>query len=315
MKMIDFHCDTILRLYEENPEANLYKNDFHVDIKKLEQSNSLAQFFALFVDLEKNIKEGKDPWIEYMGMHSRFAKEMIEYKNHISLATNYDEMKHNQREGKISAFLTLEGGGIVDGKIERIETLHDMGVRLITLTWNYINSIGYPNGEKTNHLGLTSFGKDLVEKMSEKKMIVDTSHLSDAGFYDVADILKSPFVASHSCVREIRNHGRNLTDDMLKTLGQTGSLVGINFCPYFLNDDNKGSVESLVKHIDHMVNKAGIESVGLGTDFDGMGGDLEIPHIGQMHLLQKGLSKHGYSHDQIEKIWCKNGERLIKEVL
>lgn len=316
MKMIDLHCDTILRLYEEDPSQNLLKNDFHVDLEKLKKSESLAQFFALFIDLEKIKSDGKDPWTEYMGMHSRFASEMMANKDVITLAMNSKEMEHNEREGKISAFLTVEEGGIIENQIERIDTLSDMGIRLITLTWNYINSIGYPNGEETNTFGLKPFGKDVVEKMKEKNMIVDVSHLSDAGFYDVADILKSPFTASHSSARTLRNHGRNLTDDMLKTIGNTGSIVGVNFCPFFLTEEPYiQSVESIVKHIDHMVNTAGIEAIALGTDFDGIYGDMEIDNIGDMKMLYDGLKNIGYSDDKIEKIWNLNAKRLIKDVL
>lgn len=316
MKMIDLHCDTILRLYGEDPSQNLMRNNFHVDLEKLKNSDSLAQFFALFIDLEETRKNGKDPWIEYMGMHSRFASEMMANKDAITLAMNSSEMEHNEKEGKISAFLTVEEGGIIEDQIERLDTLHDMGIRLITLTWNYINSIGYPNGEETNTFGLKPFGKDVVEKMKEKKMIVDVSHLSDAGFYDVADILKSPFTASHSSVRAIRNHGRNLTDDMLKTIGNTGSIVGVNFCPFFLTDEPyMQSVDALVKHIDYMVNTAGIEAVALGTDFDGIYGEMEIEHIGEMSKLYEGLKRIGYGEDKIERIWNLNAKRFIKDVL
>lgn len=315
MKMIDLHCDTIMRLHEENPNANLSANEFHIDLEKLEKSDSLAQFFALFIDLEETKAQGINPWDKCLAMHSRFTNEMENNKNKISLATNYKKMKQNELQGKISAFLTVEEGGIIENDIKRIDTLHEMGIRLITLTWNYINSIGHPNGEKTNHLGLTDFGKEVVEKMKDKHMIVDVSHLSDKGFYEVADILNSPFVASHSCVRNLRNHSRNLTDEMLKKIGQSGSIVGINFCPYFLNEEYITTVDSLVEHIDYMVNKAGIESVALGTDFDGITGEFEISNIGEMSKLYQGLVKHGYKDTQIEKIWHLNTERIIKDIL
>ena len=140
--------------------------------------------------------------------------------------------------------------------------------------------------------------------MGAKGMIVDVSHLSDGGFYDVAGLLKGPFVASHSNSRSLCPHPRNLTDDMLRILGEHGGLAGLNFCPRFLRpDQNASEIDDMVRHIRHMVNEAGLEAVGLGSDLDGISGDLEISNIRQIPLLERALKKSGFPESAIEKVF------------
>ena len=306
--MIDLHCDTILLLDKSGKRANLRKNNFSVDIEKMKKNKSIAQFFALFINLE----EHKEPWKYFENLYSRFIKEMEENKDEIILVKNYEEMKNTK---KISAFLTVEEGGIIGNNLERLDILYDLGIRLITLTWNYENSIGYPNIDGYNNKGLTNFGKKVVEIMNHKGMIIDVSHLSDKGFYDVASISKKPFIASHSNARSITNHSRNLTDEMLRIIGLKDGVVGINFCPIFVNDNEISSIDSLVKHMKHIINIAGIDTMAIGTDFDGIKGNLEIKNISQMYLLKDALKKSGLSEDKIDKIWYKNATRIIKEIL
>lgn len=316
MNIIDLHCDTISRLYDSKEKKELYKNDFHIDIEKLKRGNSKAQFFALYMDLEAKYKKGKTAFDHCLGMLDRFYNEIEKNSEHISIARNYDEMEKNYNEGKMSAFLTIEEGGVLEGNLYNLRNFYRLGVRLITLTWNYTNCIGYSSFEyKNNHKGLTEFGRDVVKEMNRLGMIIDVSHLSDRGFYDVAELSTKPFIASHSDARNIQEHERNLTDDMLKIIGERGGVSGINFCIPFLGNSKEGRVEDMVKHITHMKNIGGIELPALGSDFDGIGGKLEISNIGEMDKLYHGLSKAGFSEDDIEKIFYKNAERVIKEVL
>lgn len=315
MKMIDLHCDTVLGMEQGQ---GLYRNDCHVDIQKLQKSNSLAQFFALFINSGEAEKAGVDPWDRFLKLYEIFQTQMEENSAHIALTRNAREMAINEQDHKISAFLTIEEGGVLDGKIDRLQQACDMGVRLITLTWNYPNCLGYPNGMNSMEhraCGLTAFGREVVEAMNHLGMIVDVSHLSDAGFDEVATISQKPFIASHSNARALCGHGRNLTDEMLNKLGNCGGVAGLNFCPAFLNEEKICTPEILAAHARHMVNCAGIEAVALGTDFDGIGGDLRIPDIGEMHLLWEALSKKGFSEREIEKIWFANAKRIIEEVL
>lgn len=317
MKFIDMHCDTIWKIQQSHGISTLYQNDFQVDIKKLQKSNSIAQFFALFVDTNSEIRKGIRPWDDFIAKYEIMEKQLELFSYDIRLAKNNSDLEKNIADNKISAFLTIEEGGILEGQINRLQKVYDMGVRLITLTWNYPNSIGFPNSlskEEYPNQNLTEFGREVIQKMNELGMIIDVSHLSDDGFYDVHKLSKKPYVASHSNARALMNHGRNMTDDMLKTLGDDGGIVGLNFHPPFLNKEHNSTVDALVSHIKHMADKAGIDAIAIGTDFDGIEGYQEVKDIGQMDKLFNALEKI-YSYDEIEKIWYKNTQRIIKEVM
>lgn len=316
MGLIDLHCDTAWKIFHSNKEGNLLENSYHVDIKKLQRANSIAQFFALFIDQEEYLKRRVTPFEHCNDMFDCFYKELIRNKEYINLARNYDELVKNKEEGKISAFLTIEGAEPIENKISNINYFYRLGVRLITLTWNYENQIGYPNcNDKYRNKGLTSFGKEAVEEMNNLKILVDVSHLSDGGFYDVAELAKMPFVASHSNSREVTNHPRNLTDEMIKILANKGGIMGLNFCtPFITSTERITKVEHIVAHAKHIKNVGGIDVVSIGADFDGIGGSLEINNIGEMDKLALGLNKAGFSDDEIDKIFYKNAERVIKEL-
>lgn len=312
MSIIDLHCDTILKLMDDKESLGLYKNDFSVDIEKLNKAGSAAQFFALFIYL----KSGRDPLEYCLEMVDKFYDEMDKNSSSIALARNYAELIKNKNEGRISAFLTIEEGGAIKGELYNLRNFYRLGVRLLTLTWNFPNEIGYPNvSEKYSKMGLTSFGKDVVYEMNRLKMIIDVSHLSDGGFYDVAKLSKKPFMASHSNSRFITNHSRNLTDDMIKLLSEKGGVMGINFAKAFLGNKDISYVEDMILHIEHIKNVGGIDVISLGTDFDGISPELEIKNIGEIDKLIKGLNKNGFSDDEIEKILYRNALRVIKDVL
>ena len=310
MKLIDFHCDTILSCIDSDGEVKLRKNDLCIDIQKLKKVNSMAQFFAMFVDLDKY----SAPMDRCLEMIDCFYNEIEENSADIAFAGSMKELKKNRAAGKISAFITVEEGGVLEGKLRNLRILYRLGVRLITLTWNYPNCIGYPNFQwEYKDKGLTAFGEEVVAEMNRLGMIIDVSHLSDQGFYDVVRLSQKPFVASHSNARAVENHWRNLTDDMLRKLAEKGGVAALNLEPEFLGDG--GSLEAMTRHIVHMTNTAGIEAVAIGTDFDGCSTLTAIKNTGDMHLLIDALSKAGFSNGDIERIMYKNGERVIKDVL
>lgn len=312
MMVIDLHCDTILKCMEDGERFGIAENEFSVDLNKLKQANSLAQFFALYVDL----KEFEDPYIYCMKMANKFFRELEKNKDQIQIAKNYKDMIYNKEQGKLSAFLTIEEGGVLKGEIDTLRSFYQLGVRLITLTWNYPNEIGFPNSEaQYSQQGLTRFGKEVVNEMNSLGMIVDVSHLSDSGFYDVAKLSSKPFVASHSNARCITSHCRNLSDEMIKILANKGGVMGINFEKSFLGTEPLSRVEEMVKHIAHIKNVGGIDVIAIGTDFDGISDGLQIENIGQINKLILGLQQNNFSEAEIEKILYKNAIRVIKDTL
>ena len=313
MSIIDFHCDTIMKLMDKKRGLILKENNLNVDICKLQKAKSLAQFFALFIELDTVT----DPLEHCLLMVDKFYEEIEKNSTDIALATNYKELIDNINKGVISAFLTIEEGGALKGKIEQLRNFYRLGVRLITLTWNFPNEIGFPNiNEKDRNKGLSRFGLEVVSEMNTLGMIIDVSHLSDGGFYDVAKHSKKPFVASHSNARVISNHPRNLTDDMIKILSEKGGIMGINFEKHFLGHNELSRVEDMISHITHIKNIGGIDCISIGTDFDGISNlGLEIKNIGEIEKLSIALNKNNFSEEEIEKIFYKNAIRVIKEVL
>lgn len=320
MHLIDMHCDTAAKLLDSKNGEGLYENSFDIDIRGMKKAGTLAQFFACFVYME--MFQGQDRLDQAFSYAKKMAdnlkKELKVNEGMIALAGNAADILRNKEEGKISAILTLEEGGILNGEMERLEELYREGTRLVTLLWNFENCMGYPNSTdaKIMEQGLKPFGFETVERMNELGMIVDVSHMSDGGFWDVLRHSKAPVVASHSSARSLCRHPRNLTDEMLRALGENGGVAAVNFYPAFIREDGKASKEDLAAHIKHMVNVAGIDAVAIGTDYDGFeGGTLEIDRVGKMPLLYEELQKEGFTEEQVEKIWFRNSLRVIQDVM
>ncbi len=303
--IFDLHCDTISRIYHDGTQ--LRSNDYHIDEEKLVKTKSLAQFFAMFVDMKKVA----DPFVTCNEMMDVFDREVAK-SEHIRQGRGASDISDEH----ITGILTIEEGGCLKGKMENLIHFYERGVRSIVLTWNYENEIGYPNYEYTHqHDGLKPFGIEVVKKMNELGMLVDTSHLSDGGFYDCIKYSTAPIIASHSNARAVHNHARNLTDDMILKLRDKGGVMGINFCSAFLDGSNLSKVSSIVEHIKYVKNLAGIDVLALGADYDGIGCDLEISDISKMYLLEDALKKEGFTSDEIDRIFYKNALRVYKEVV
>lgn len=235
---------------------------------------------------------------------------------------SYKELKQNEAEGKISAFLTVEEGGVLNGHTGRVKELYERGVRLITPMWNYENCLGYPNSADVSVMskGLKTFGIEAVEQMSELGMIIDVSHASDGTFEDIltytkkADRSQGMVVASHSNCRALCRHPRNLTDDMIRKLAEAGGISGLNFYGYFLNENGASRICDMAEHILHMIKIGGSEFPAIGTDFDGFDGVevLEISKAEEMEKLWEALKKKGIAESQLDKIWCGNTERILR---
>lgn len=315
------HCDTITRLlYQEgqHKDASLLSNDLHIDLNKLIHSNYLVQNFAIFT----NVKGVEDPLIFALQAIDKFYRELDLNQDKLKLILNSSDIDDLQKEHKIGALLTIEDASIVKGDLAILRLLNRLGVRMVGLTWNYITDIGYPNiNMEANKIdmthvdtknGLTDFGKKLVEECERLKMIVDVSHLSDKGFWDVYEMSNQPFVASHSNARAICNIARNLDDDMIKALSHKGGVMGLNFCDDFIS--STGSIKDIVAHVDHIVSVGGIDTVGLGSDFDGIPDRKELNDASKMQDLAKALAEHGYSIEDINKIMYQNVLRVYREI-
>lgn len=324
MKFIDLHADTLMHTSLTGVDSLMHNSQTHLDIQRLSQGGAMAQFLAVFMLNEAIIKKQNRPIIsdkEYIDQLYNHLQESIEkYNNSIQLATNYETLESNQMANNISIFLTLEDGRPIGEDLTRLENLYEMGFRLVTLTWNKENSIGYPNSFDKNDMrkGLKKFGFEVIELMNSLGMVIDVSHLSDGGFYDVIETSTKPIIASHSNARALSPHPRNLSDDMIKKIAESGGVIGLNFLGNFLNKDitqNQSTIKVMIEHLKHIRNIGGAEVLALGTDFDGMSGELEIDGPDKMNLLFDALWHSGWDYGTIEKFGFQNTMRVIKDVM
>ena len=308
--MIDLHCDTIMQLLDHPDSGDLYRNTWKIDIEKLQKAHSKVQDFALFVNLGKT----NDPYGRYEEMRNLCTTQIHLYGEHIQHVLSYQDVEYVYESGKIGALVSIEEGGVLGGDLDKLKQAYKDGVRLITLTWNYPNGLGEPHcGEQ--HKKLTPKGIEFVEAMQDLGIIVDCSHLNDAGTEQLGDILDAPFVASHSNAREVTAHTRNLPDNLIKLIANKGGVIGLNFAQSFLGTSPVSRIEDIVKHGLYLINKGGEDVVALGTDFDGIKPNTEIKDVSEMYRLYDAFKEAGLSVEQCEKLFWKNADRLLKEIL
>lgn len=335
MKVVDMHCDTIAELYynhRDGGKMSILENTLHIDLKKMKKGEYLLQNFALFTHLGRVDR----PFEYVMKLVDTFYTEMEAHLDEIGIVRCWDDIEKNRAGGRMSALLTLEEGAVCQGELAYLRDFYRLGVRMMTLTWNFKNELGFPNRmeflEKADHAmpprcvpdtenGLTETGIAFVQEMERIGMIIDVSHLNDAGIWDVFRHTKKPFVASHSNARALASHPRNLTDEMIRALAERGGVAGINFCAAFLKDEENG-VEAthsycrdMVAHMEHMRQVGGIGCIGLGTDFDGIGSIVEMGDCSGIQMLADEMGRQGFTESEIEAVFSGNVLRIYKELL
>lgn len=304
--LIDLHCDTGSVALDKN--EGFYKNSLQIDLEKMKDYN-YTQFFAAFIAPEYK----ETAMARAMEIIKKTKSEILKSSGRMALCKNYKD--YCQNEGKIRAFLSLEGGEPI-GSEEALLRLYDEGVRLVALSWNYKNQICAGVLEEDETLGVTEFGKEIIALMNKLGIIIDVSHLNDKSFWDVLELSKKPVIASHSNSRTICPNKRNLTDEQFLAIKRSGGIVGINFYPYFLTEEKNASVEDIIRHIEHFLALGGEDFLGIGADFDGVSClPRNICGAEDVSKLFDEMLKYGYKEEIIKKISCTNMERFLKENL
>ena len=329
----DLHCDTLYRLLGREDTAGepaveaFAKDGGMLDLAKMRAGDYLLQCFACFVGLE----ESPDPLVSALREADLFHRLLAAYPDDLVWVKSAADIDKLGEDGRIGAMLTIEEGAVCRDDLAILRDYYRLGVRMMTLTWNHQNGLGSPNitpdyNEDTWPVkdpgapGLTGVGREFVAEMERLHMIVDVAHLSDAGIRDLLAIATRPFAASHSNARACCPHLRNLPDELLRAMGEKGCLIGLNYCPAFLDDtpDRKhcvGSVAQMARHAKYILNLAGEDALALGSDFDGIGGELEITGAQDLPLLAEGLVNEGIPARVVEKIFYKNARRFFRENL
>lgn len=315
MFICDCHCDTLTELYNKN--ASLYKNEQHFDIKRQIALGGGLQFCAIYVPTEVfRYQGGLRYTLCLLDKYNQEIKKL--HENGIDvLQVRTAEDAGNMLKHKAATLLAIEEGGAIDGSLEALRCLYELGVRAMTLTWSNRNDIADGINEEATGSGLTLFGKQVVAEMNRLGMLVDVSHISTAGFWSVIETSTKPIIATHSNAKSLCAHPRNLNDEQIKALAQNGGLAGITFAGQFLEEDWRNAcIESVYKHIDYMLNLIGNDDhIGFGSDFDGISHPpYNIQGVQDYKPLIEYLSKY-YSDETINKITHQNVINLLQKVL
>ncbi|MFD1065924.1 dipeptidase [Oceanobacillus locisalsi] len=311
MKVIDTHCDALLKLQTAKLQhRNLdfrHAPEIETNLQRLEAGNVKVQFFAIFVNPEKIA--ATDQWKHAQEQAAIFHEEIIAKNEHVTFIRDWKDI-HTLAPGEIGAVLTLEGAEAIGNDIEKLRTLYQMGVKSVGLTWNPANLCA-DGAEEPRGAGLTRLGKEVVRLNNANDVLTDVSHLSVKAFWDVMELAAYP-VASHSNVRAICDHPRNLYDNQLQALIAKKAPIHLALYPVFLKQDAEtATVADLCKHIDHICALGGEKNIGFGSDFDGI--SHYIDHVtdasGYAYLLNE-LQKH-YSEEQVRGFAYQNFMHLF----
>lgn len=312
-KFADFHCDTLLNIYLRDMDFSKANKFGHIDLPRLQEAKHIFQCFAVFVDP----KHGQEAALRQTLRLIDAAKEKIFSQPQVSWVKAGEDLDSALEKGNLAGLLSIEGADFLGDDLFLLDLVHHLGVRLITLTWNGRNSIA--DGVKVggNGGGLTEIGFQALKKMQDLGIIVDVSHLSERGFWDVSKASTKPFVASHSNAWEICNHPRNLKDEQIREIARHGGLIGMNLCrPFVAENRAEQTLETVVKHVSHIAHVAGPEVICLGCDLDGirempegMRDVRDVPRIAQL------LSEAGFSEQEIRAICHENLIRFVRGYL
>lgn len=292
----DAHCDTLYSLAVSHEIDNLM-----ITPERLAQGNVGLQTFAMFAGSKGPADHPYEKGAAMLAEAKRYPVPMLGGK----LPDEPPVTPHG--------VLAIEGGEILEGKMERLaEFDDDMRLRLIALTWNNENEIGYPAAMGPEK-GLKPFGLQLLREMDRRGILADVSHLNERGFWDICENMDLPPVASHSNCRALCDVFRNLTDDQIRAVIEKKGFIGINFYSAFLVKDRPATLDDVLAHIDHIAELGGIDVIGFGSDYDGISSWPDgLGDPSTFPALLDLLAKHGYTDNQLEKIAGLNYWRVLK---
>jgi len=313
--VIDTHCDTLMAYLPQRgrPKRSLGERSEHghIDLPRMIDGGVTCQTFAIYTGNKPIVPEAT---LRALQMTDVFY-EGIEANEGIAAVTSTDEIVAAKKAGKTTGLLSVEGAEPLMGDLGLLRVFYRLGVRMLSFAWNFRTPFADGLNATRSESKLPELGVQALEEMDRLGMIFDVSHLTDSNFWDVADVMKGSFIASHSNCREIADVARNLTDDMIVALADHKGVMGLNFGAGFVHREN-ATVATLVDHVDRIVEVAGIDYVGLGSDFDGVGRLPEgINDVSDLPNITRELVKREYSDEDILKFLGGNHLRVFKEVI
>lgn len=307
MNYFDLHCDTITECY--NTAQNLAQNKLQLNLKDGKALEKWVQTYAIWLDDAKTDEQA----YEYFNQVHDYLMGQIENESTLAFATTFDQIKEGLNQNKRVVLLSIENSLPVGKHLERVQDFYNKGVRMMTLTWNGRNTVG--DGCMLEDAGgLTPFGKEVIKEMVRLGMLIDVSHLSEKGFWDVVNTVDVPFIATHSDSKVVCNHLRNLTDDQFKIFIERKAIVGVNFYPLFINNTLTASIDDLLPHIDHFLELGGENVIAVGSDFDGARMPKKMRGIIDIHYFYQLLTQR-YGKAIADKITFENAMHFMKNNL
>jgi membrane dipeptidase len=308
--LFDAHCDTLLSL--DRKGGSLYNNPYQLNLSSCGDLTPHARFFALF----GNISELQISPCEHIDrLYQIFQGELKKYSDRMMLCTNAEQADQAAREGKLAAFLSVEGAELLDCSVLELRKAYQRGIRAVNITWNHANALSGSCREEKER-GLGEEGRAFVSEMLRFGMLPDVSHLSEPGFWDVYELCKSagkPFIASHSNALSVCAHPRNLSDRQFEAIVSCSGAAGINLYATFLTDRERCTLDDVVRHIEHFLSLVGQKSIAIGSDFDGC--DIlpeEIKGAQDLNKLYERLLRENYSEQLVRDIFYNNMLRVVR---
>ena len=308
MRVFDGHCDTISRLCETR--ETLKNTTGHWSLGKAKTFTDWAQFFAAYSG--QRPQPGQSQFPVFLAQEALLKREVAANGGDMAFCVTARDCRAAWGAGKVAAFLSVEGAELLDCDLDRLRQGWTLGVRAVNLTWNYANALSGSNLEEPER-GLSGQGRAFVREMNRLGVLVDVSHLSDPGFWDVARLTQAPVIASHSDARALCSHPRNLTDDQFTAIMELRGTVGLNLAAQFL--PGAPTLDDVVRVLEHFLDLGGEDTVALGGDWDGIqrapAGVTDITAWADLYRLLEG---RGYGRDLLEKLFYKNLMRVVEQV-
>jgi membrane dipeptidase len=312
--MIDSHNDFVYQVFEKGVDITVNNPNTQSDLPKFREGGVDVQVFAVWIPT-KQLRNSYGFTVSQIEKLQLMAKEN---PDKLQFAGSYDDIIRITGEGKLCGLIGIEGGTALKKDEALVAEYFALGVRYIGLTWNNSNLIASSARDETEKGvsgGLTEFGKTVIRKMNEVGMMIDVSHLGEKAFWDVIRISVDPIIASHSNCYSLNPHFRNLTDEQIIAIAEKGGYIGINFHDKFLVKSGKASIDDIVNHIDHIKKVAGIDHIGIGSDFDGgISPPTDLQDATKYPELTKRLLERGYTAEEVKKILGENFLRVFRNV-
>ena len=307
MKLFDLHCDTIERMEEKG--ENMLTDKTQLSLKYLPQIEKWCQTFAIFIP---DSKRGAAAVEYYERVRAYFHKMLREHSDIVEMVNTPSDIEKITAKKKCAAILSVEGAAVLDGKLENVEKLAKDGVKMMTLTWNGENELA--SGNKNPEMGFTDFGREAVKEMEKQNIIVDVSHLNDKSMEQLmGGIATKPIIATHSNLRSICSHKRNLTEEMFKYIVDHKGLVGLNLLHAFVSDEEmKDSKAELFRHVYRMLELGGEDVIACGSDCDG-GIESQMDTPATFASFGDYMLENGISRRIVDKIMFENALHFFEE--